>query len=80
MLYDQYVYALIFWTASGRRGIPQSEKSQDSTTVIPRVLIYLIFQPIDHFICQLNNLREEFICDVYGRLINVGIKCRAQAE
>jgi hypothetical protein len=34
MFYNQLVYPLIFWTGSGRRGVMESEKMQDRTTLI----------------------------------------------
>jgi hypothetical protein len=37
-------------------------------------------QPRDHFIHQLTSLREEFICAVSGRLVNIQIKYLAQVE
>jgi hypothetical protein len=33
----------------------------------------LILQPRDHFVHQLKTLREEFICAVSGRLVNLTI-------
>jgi hypothetical protein len=44
------------------------------------VLISLILQPRDHFIHQLISLREEFICAVFGRLVNLNKKFIAQAQ
>jgi hypothetical protein len=80
MLYDQLVYPLIFWTGSGGCGISQSEDFRRSPTIIRKCLISLILQPRNHFIHQLMSLREEFICAVSGRLINLRIKFLAQAE
>jgi hypothetical protein len=58
----------------------ESERLQDSITLIREVLIALILQPHDHFIHELGTLREEFICAVYGRLINLDLKYLAQAQ
>jgi hypothetical protein len=80
MLYDQLVYPLIFWTGSRGCGVMESEKLQGCTTLIRKVLISLLLQPRDHFIHQLITLREEFICAVFGRLVNLNIKFIAQAE
>jgi hypothetical protein len=80
MLYDQLVYPLIFWTGSGGCGVMESEKLHGCTTLIRKVLISLILQTRDHFIHQLITLREEFICSVFGRLINLNIKFIAQAQ
>jgi DNA polymerase III delta prime subunit len=80
MRYDQLVYPLIFWNGSGGCGIHESEKLQGSTTLIRKVLISLILQPRDHFIHQLTTLREEFICAVSGRLINLTITFRSRAQ
>jgi hypothetical protein len=74
MLYDQFVYPLIFWTGSGGSGVMESEKLQGSTTLIRKVLISLILQSRDHFIHQLITLREEFTCAIFGRLVNLNIK------
>jgi hypothetical protein len=52
LLYDQLVYPLIFWTASGGCGVMESEKLQGCTTLIRKMLISLILQPRDHFIHQ----------------------------
>jgi hypothetical protein len=71
---------LIFWTGSGGCGVMESEKSQSCTTLIRKVLISLILQSRDHFIHQLITLREEFICAVFGRLVNLNIKFVAQAQ
>jgi hypothetical protein len=80
MLYDQLVYPLIFWTGSVGCGIHRSENLQGSMILIRKVLISLILQPRDHFIHQFKNLREEFICAVHDRLINLAIKYLAQAQ
>jgi hypothetical protein len=80
MLYDQLVYPLIFWTGSGDCGVMEYEKLQGCTTPIRQVLISLILQPRGHFIHQLITLREEFICAVFGRLVNLNIKFTAQAQ
>jgi hypothetical protein len=80
MLYDQLVYPLIFWSGSGGCGISQSETLSGATTLIRKVLISLILQPRDHFIHSLATLREEFICAVSGRLVNLKIKFLAQAQ
>jgi hypothetical protein len=44
------------------------------------VLISLILQPRFHFIHQLIALPEEFICAVFGRLVNLNIKFIAQTQ
>jgi hypothetical protein len=80
MPYDRLVYPLIFWTGSGGCGILESERPQGVTILIRKVLISFILQPRDHFIHQLATLREEFICVVYGRLINIKIKFLARAQ
>jgi hypothetical protein len=64
ILYDQLVYALIFWTGSGGCGVMESEKLQSCTTLIRKMLISLMLQPRDHFIHPLITLPEEFICAV----------------
>jgi hypothetical protein len=58
----------------------ESQKLQGCTTLIRKVLISLILQPRDHFIHQVIALREEFISAVFGRLVNLNIKCIAQAQ
>jgi hypothetical protein len=58
----------------------ESEKLRGCTTLIRKVLISLILQPRDHFADQLITLREEFICAVFGRLVNLNIKFIAQAQ
>jgi hypothetical protein len=77
---DQLVYPLIFWTGSCGCGILQSEKLRGANILIREVLTSLILQPRDHFIHQLTTLREEFICAVYGCLINLKIKFLAQVK
>jgi hypothetical protein len=80
MLYDQFVYPLIFRTGSGGCGAMESEKLQDCKALIRKVLISLILQPRDHFIHQLITLQEEFICAVFGCLVNLNIKLIAQVQ
>jgi hypothetical protein len=58
----------------------ESEKLQGYMTLIQKVLISFILQPRDHFIHQLITLREEFICAVFGRLVNLNIKFITQAQ
>jgi DNA-directed RNA polymerase len=43
-------------------------------------MISLELQPHDHFIYQLGTLREEFMCTVSGRLMNLKVKFPEQAE
>jgi hypothetical protein len=80
MLDDHLGYTFIFWTGSDGCDILASEKPQRSTTPFPKVLISLILQPRDPFIHQLTTLRDEFICAVSGRWINLNLKFRAQAQ
>jgi hypothetical protein len=79
MLHDQFVYSLIPWSGSDGRDITESEKLKGSTTVIRKVLTSLIMQQRDHFIHQIITLREEFICAIFGCLINLNIPFLAQA-
>jgi hypothetical protein len=44
------------------------------------MLISLILQPRDHFVHQFKNLRAEFICAVYDRLMNWSENHLAQAQ
>jgi hypothetical protein len=74
------VYPLIFWTESGGCGVMESEKLQGCTTLIRKVLISVILLSRDHFIHQLINLREDFICAVFGRLVNLNRKFIVQAQ
>jgi hypothetical protein len=62
---------MIFWTGSGGCGVMESEKLQGCTTLIPKVLIHLILQLWNHFIPRLIALREEFICAIFDRLVNM---------
>jgi hypothetical protein len=80
MLYDQFLYPLIFWNGSGGCGILDSENPHSATRHIRKVLISLMLQPRDYFIHQLTTLREEFIGAVDGRLINITITFLAQAQ
>jgi hypothetical protein len=80
MLYDQLVYPLIFWNGSSGCGILVSENPQGATRRIRKVLISLMLQPRDLVIHQLTTLGKEFICAVYGRLINITIAFLAQAQ
>jgi hypothetical protein len=58
----------------------ESEKLQSFTTLIRRVLISFILQPWYHLIHQLTTLRDEFICAVFVRLVNLNTKFIAQAQ
>jgi hypothetical protein len=58
----------------------ESEKLQGCTTLIRKVLISFILQPRGHFIHQMITLREEFICAVFGCLVNLNIKFIVQAQ
>jgi hypothetical protein len=80
MLYDQLVYPLIFWTGFGGCGVSEDEGPQGASTRIRKALISLILQPRDHFIHQLTTLREEFVCAVSGRLVNLRIRFLAKAQ
>jgi hypothetical protein len=53
---------------------------QGCTALIRKALISLILQPRDHFTHQLITLREEFICAVFGRLVNLNITFIAQPQ
>jgi hypothetical protein len=74
MLDDQPVCPLIFWNGAGGAGVEERESIQGSTTRMQNVLIVLILQPCHHFIGELTNLREEYICAVQNRLISLNIK------
>jgi hypothetical protein len=80
MFYGQLAYPLIFWPGSAGCGVMESQKLQGCTTLVRRVLISLIFQPRDHFIHQLITIREEFICAVFRRLVNLNITFITQAQ
>jgi hypothetical protein len=80
VLSDQLVYPLMFWPGSGGCGVMKSEKLQGCTTHIRKMLISLILQLLDHFIHQLITLRKEFVCAVFGRLLNLNIKFLAQSQ
>jgi hypothetical protein len=56
MLYDQFVYPLIFWAGSGGYGILQSEKPDGATALIRKVRISLTLRSREHFIRQLTTL------------------------
>jgi hypothetical protein len=58
----------------------ESEKLQGCTTLIRKVLISLLLQLGDRFIHQLITLREELICAIFCRLVNLNIKFIAQAQ
>jgi hypothetical protein len=74
MLYDQLVYPLIFWSGTGGCGVSVGSRPQGATTVIRKCAMALIMQPRGHFLHALSTLREEFICAVEDRLINLNIK------
>jgi hypothetical protein len=78
--YDQLVYPLIFWKGQGGCGLEEDEESQGATTLIRKVLISLVFQPRHYFLHQFPTLREEFICAVSGRLVNLSIKFLEHAQ
>jgi hypothetical protein len=80
MLYDQLVYPAIFWAGTGGCGVSAGDRLQGATTRIRKVAIALILQGREHFIHQMPTLREEFVCAISGRLINLNIKYLAQTE
>jgi DNA-directed RNA polymerase subunit E'/Rpb7 len=45
-----------------------------------KVLISLILQPRNYFLHQVTTLREEFICALFGRLVNIRIKFVVEAQ
>jgi hypothetical protein len=68
---DQLVYPSPFWNSTGVCGAIDAETTQRSTKRIHKVLICLMLQLRNHFICALETLREEFIRSVSGHLVNV---------
>jgi hypothetical protein len=80
MLYDQFVYPLIFWTGCGARGILESEELSGSMPLSRKVSVSFFWQPRDRFIHQMTSFREEFICPVSGHCVNFNIKFLAQAQ
>jgi hypothetical protein len=80
MGYDQLVYPLIFWQGWGGCGIAENAERHGATTWMRKVLISLILQPRNYFLHQLTTLREEFICAVFGRLVNIRIKFMVEAQ
>jgi hypothetical protein len=53
---------------------------QGSTTRIGKVSICLISQGRDHFSDGLETLREEFLCHVSRRLVNISLKWMLAAQ
>jgi hypothetical protein len=45
-----------------------------------KALIAFVLQSREHFLHQMPTLREEFICAISGRLININIKSRPSAR
>jgi hypothetical protein len=56
------------------------EPIQGSTTRIRKVLIFLMLQARNHFIHDLETLREDFLCAVFGRLVNINLKWMLGAQ
>jgi hypothetical protein len=80
MLYDQLVYPAIFWAGTGGCGVAPGDRMQGATTLIRKVAVALILQGREHFVHHMATLREEFVCAVSGRLINLNIKYLAETE
>jgi hypothetical protein len=78
--YDQLIYLLIFWNGRGGCGAKQGETMQGSTKRIRKVVICLMLQLRNHFLHALDTLREEFLCSVSSRLINIHINWLLAAQ
>jgi hypothetical protein len=57
-----------------------AEIMQESIKRIRKVLICVMLQRRDHFVHALETLREEFICSVSGRLVNIAINWLLAAQ
>jgi hypothetical protein len=77
---EQFVCPLICWNRPGHCGFDESEKLQGSTMLIRKVLTSFILSSRDHFVYQLNALREEFICAVSGRLVDLTMACLSRGQ
>jgi hypothetical protein len=71
--YHQLVYPLIFWNRKGDCGIIEAEELKKCTTRIRKVPDCLMFRSRDQFTHTMETLREEFICIVSRRLVNIAL-------
>ena len=71
-LYDQLIYPLLFWNGSGGCGRLENENKFNSTT-FRYCLKAMCLMGKDYFLNKCPFLREEYICSVYGRLMQMRI-------
>jgi hypothetical protein len=74
------IYPLIFWNGTGGCGVEAGQPFQKATTLMRKSLIALVMQPRGYFLHEMGTLREEFICALSGRLVNLNIKYLAEME
>jgi hypothetical protein len=70
-LSDSLAYPFIFWNGMSGCGALGDEPIQACILRIGNVSIRLTSRPSGHFIHGLGKLREEILCAVSGRLVNV---------
>jgi hypothetical protein len=61
-------------------GVGPARPCQGATTIMRKCLIALVMQPHQHFLHTMATLREELLCAVAGRLIDINIKYLAERE
>lgn len=70
--YDILIYPILFWNGKGGCGKLENESKFYSSRLRYSV-ISMCMQSPDYYFNQCSALREEFICSVYGRLIQLRI-------
>lgn len=70
--YDILIYPILFWNGKGGCGKLENE-SKFYSSRLKYSVISMCMQSPDYYFNQCSALREEFICSVYGRLIQLRI-------
>lgn len=70
--YDILIYLLLYWNGKGGCGKLENESKFCSNKLRYSILSMCMHSP-DYYFNQCSALREEFICSVYGRLIQLRI-------
>ena len=70
--YDQLLYPLIFFEGKGGCGKLPNETAW-KIDLMKRACCCLLMQPSKHYINKLSYLREEYLCSVYGRIMQYRI-------
>jgi hypothetical protein len=77
-IYDQLIYPLIVLNGTGGCGVATGEPCQKATTLMRKSLIALVMPPRGYCLHEMGTLREEFICALSGRPVNLNITYLAE--